>query len=219
MLMPFSRVHFRRGLVATLLLAGCRSAPPATVPVPQTMLRSWTTQPGDQVRVRVWREPELSGEVSVQADGSAIFPALGRLVVGGLTADSLNALLIARFRERIVETPVDATLIRPLPVLGAIRVPGVYQVEPTATAIQVIARAGGTLGSEEIPRIQLLRQDGARYDLSPEQSLGGFDIRNGDALFVQDRSWFVRNQRRISVISSVASIIVSIVTVIIVTTN
>jgi protein involved in polysaccharide export with SLBB domain len=219
MLMPFSRSTLRRALVATLLLAGCRAAPPATVPMPQSVLRSWTTQPGDQIRVRVWREPELSGEVSVQSDGSAIFPALGRVMVGGLTADSLNALLIVRFRERIVDTPVDATLIRPLPVLGAIRAPGVYQVEPTATAIQVIARAGGTLGSEELPRIQLLRQDGARYDLSPEQSLGGFDIRNGDALLVQDRSWFLRNQRRIGVASAVASIIVSIVTVIIVTTN
>jgi protein involved in polysaccharide export with SLBB domain len=217
--MPSSHVLLRRGLVATLLLAGCRSTPPAVTPVPQTMLRSWTTQPGDQIRVRVWREPELSGEVFVQADGSAIFPALGRLVVGGLTADSLNSLLLARFRQRIVDTPVDATLIRPLPVLGAIRAPGVYQIEPTATAIQVIARAGGTMGSEELPRIFLLRQDGARYDLSPEQSLGGFDIRNGDALLVQDRSWFLRNQRRITVVSAVASIVASIVTVIIVTTN
>ena len=219
MLMPFSRALLVRGLVATLLLSGCRMAPPATTPVPQSMMRSWTTQPGDQVRVRVWREPELSGEVFVQADGSAIFPALGRLMVGGLTADSLNALLLARFRERILDTPVDATLIRPLPVLGAVRGPGVYQVEPTATAVQVIARAGGTLGSEELPRIQLLRHDGARYDISPEQSLGGFDLRNGDALLVQDRSWLVRNQRRIIVISAVSSIIVSVVTMIIVTTN
>jgi protein involved in polysaccharide export with SLBB domain len=218
-LMPSTRALLRRGLVASLALAGCRTAPPAVTPVPQSMMRSWTTQPGDQIRVRVWREPELSGEVSVQADGSAIFPALGRMMVGGLTADSLNALLLARFRERIVDTPVDATLIRPLPVLGAVRGPGVYPVEPTATAIQVIARAGGTLGSEELPRIQLLRQDGARYDLSPEQSLGSFDIRNGDALLVQDRSWFVRNQRRITVISAVSSIVVSIVTLIIVTTN
>jgi polysaccharide export outer membrane protein len=109
----------------------------------------------------------------VQGDGSAIFPALGRLQVGGLAADSLNALLIARYRERIVDTPVDATLVRPVSILGAVRAPGVYAVDPTATAVQLIARAGGTLGSEELPRIRLLRHDGAQYDLSPEQSLGG----------------------------------------------
>ena len=219
MLMRNPRSFLRPALLAVLFLAGCRTAPPATVPVPQSLLRPWTTQPGDQIRVRVWREPELTGEVFVQYDGTAIFPALGRLQVGGLAADALNAMLIERFRERIVDTPVDATLIRPLPVLGAVRAPGVYQVEPTATAIQLIARAGGTLGSEELPRIQLLRHDGAVYDLSPEQSLGAFDIRNGDAILVQDRSWFLRNQRRITVISAVASIIVSVVTVIIVTTN
>jgi hypothetical protein len=101
-------------------------------------------------------------------------------------------------------------------VLGSIRVPGVYQVEPTATAVQVLARAGGTVGFEELPRIQILKQDGARYDISPEQSLGAMDLQNGDALIVQDYSWFLRNQRRITVAAAVASILVSVVTVIIV---
>ncbi len=176
-------------------------------------MRPWTTQPGDQIRVRVWREPELSGEVFVQNDGTATFPALGRIAVGGLSADSLNALLMARFRERIIDTPVDAVLVRPLPVIGSIRAPGVYPVEPTATAVQVIARAGGTAGAEAFPRIQLLRRDGSRYSLTPEQSLGSFNIQNGDALFVQDESWFIRNQRQLIVISSVASIVVSVVSV------
>ncbi len=216
MLMRSPRSLIRGALVAALLVAGCRPAPPATTPVPETLRRPWITQPGDQVRVRVWREPELSGEVFVQGDGSAVFPGIGRIAVGGLSADSLHSVLLARFRERIVDTPVDATLIRPIPVLGSVRAPGVYPVDPTATAVQLIARAGGTLGSEELPRIQLLRHDGARYDISPEQSLGGFDLRTGDALLVQDHSWFVRHQRQISVVASVTSIIVSVVTLLIV---
>jgi polysaccharide export outer membrane protein len=213
MLMRTLRAIRYSALLATLLVAACRTAPPATVPVPQSLMRPWTTQPGDQIRVRVWREPELTGEVFVQSDGTAIFPALGRVQVGGLAADSLNALLVARYRERIVDTPVDATLIRPLPVLGSVRAPGVYAVEPTATAVQVIARAGGTLGAEALPRIQLLRHDGTRYDISPEQSLGRFDLVNGDALFVQDQSWFLRNQRSITVFAAISTIIVSIVTI------
>lgn len=214
--MRSSRALAAAVVLVPLLAAGCRTAPPATLPVPETLRRPWTTQPGDQIRVRVWREPELSGDVFVQNDGTAIFPALGRLRVGGLGADSLNALLIGRFRERIVETPVDAILVRPLAILGSVRAPGVYQVEPTATAVQVLARAGGTMGSEELPRIQLVRHDGGRYDISPEESLGALDLRTGDALLVQDASWFVRNQRRVTVVASVASIVVSVVTLIIV---
>jgi protein involved in polysaccharide export with SLBB domain len=195
-----------------LALGACgRSQPPRVAPLPAS--EPWTTQPGDLIRIAVWREPELSGEVFVQNDGTATFPALGRLPVAGMTADSLNAMLLERFRARIVGTPVDATLVRPLPVIGSVRSPGVYQVDPTSTAIQVIARAGGTMGSERLPRIQLLRADGSSLDLTGEVSLGRVDIRNGDALFVQDQSWFVRNQRQITAAAAVSTIVASIVTV------
>jgi polysaccharide export outer membrane protein len=202
--------------LSVLVLAGTAcggSAPPRVAPLPESAREPWTAQPGDMIRIAVWREPELTGEVFVQNDGTAIFPAIGRVVVGGLSADSLNALLVRRFSERIIDTPIDATLIRPLPVVGSVRSPGVYQVEPTSTTIQVIARAGGTMGGERMPRTQLLRYDGSRLDLSGEQSLGQVNIRNGDALFVQEQSWFLRNQRQITAAAAVSTIIASIVTV------
>jgi protein involved in polysaccharide export with SLBB domain len=177
------------------------------------MLAPWTTQPGDQIRVSVWREPEISGDIFVQNDGTAIFPALGRIKVGGLTADSLNALLINRFRDRIVNTPVDVMLVRPLPVFGSVRSPGVYPVDPTSTAIQLIARAGGTVGAEGLPRVQLLRYDGTRLDLTVEQSLGAFDLKSGDAIFVQDQSWWIRNQRQITTVAAVSTIIASVISI------
>lgn len=207
--------YLRRGaLLALVLLGACgRSRAPSVAPIPAAMLAPWTTQPGDQVRVSVWREPEISGDVFVQNDGTAIFPALGRIRVGGLTADSLNALLINRFRDRIVNTPVDVVLVRPLPVFGSVRSPGVYPVDPTSTAIQLIARAGGTVGAEGLPRVQLLRYDGTRLDLTVEQSLGAFDLKSGDAIFVQDQSWWIRNQRKITTVAAVSTIIASVISI------
>lgn len=207
--------YLRRGaFVALVLLGACgRSRSPNIAPIPVAMLAPWTTQPGDQIRVSVWREPEISGDVFVQNDGTAIFPALGRIKVGGLTADSLNALLINRFRDRIVNTPVDVMLVRPLPVFGSVRSPGVYPVDPTSTAIQLIARAGGTVGAEGLPRVQLLRYDGTRLDLTVEQSLGAFDLKSGDAIFVQDQSWWIRNQRQITTVAAVSTIIASVISI------
>ena len=201
-------------LAGLLALGACRpSAPPVTAPLPSSMLEPWTAQPGDIVRVAVWREPELSGDLLVQNDSTAIVPALGRLKLGGLTADSLNALLIERFRDRIVNTPVDVRLVRPVPVFGSVRSPGVYQVDPTSTAIQVIARAGGTIGAEGLPRVQLLRFDGTRINLTVEQSLGAFNLRSGDAIFVQDQSFWIRNQRQITTIAAVSTIIASVISI------
>jgi protein involved in polysaccharide export with SLBB domain len=206
--------HLRRGaLLALWLLAACARSQPSVAPLPAAMLQPWTTQPGDQIKVNVWREPELSGDLFVQNDGTAIFPALGRIKVGGLTADSLNALLIDRFRDRIVNTPVDVMLVRPLAVFGSVRAPGVYPVDPTATAIQLIARAGGTVGAEGLPRVQLLRFDGTRLDLTVEQSLGAFNLRSGDAIFVQDQSWWIRNQRQINTAAAVSTILASVISI------
>jgi polysaccharide export outer membrane protein len=212
MLLAFRRL----AAVSSLAFVACAGNPRPVTTLPPEVLEPWTTQPGDMVRINVWREPELSGEVFVQNDGTAIFPALGRMHVGGLTADSLNGLLVARFRDRILNTPVDATLIRPLPVIGSVRSPGVYPVDPTATAIQVIARAGGTAGGERAPRVQLLRHDGSKLDLSMEQSLGSFNLRNGDALYVEERSFWLRNQRQITVGAAVSTILVSLVSVVII---
>ena len=212
---PSMTMHLRRGaLVALALLAACGRSKPVVAPIPVAMLEPWTTQPGDQIKVSVWREPEISGDIFVQNDGTAIFPALGRIKVAGLTADSLNALLINRFRDRIVNTPVDVMLVRPLPVFGAVRAPGVYPVDPTATAIQLIARAGGTVGAEGLPRVQLLRFDGSRLDLTVEQSLGAFNLRSGDAVFVQDQSWWIRNQRQINTAAAVTTIFASVISIV-----
>lgn len=221
--MPSSRHSPRPGrrwsrtalaLVAVSALAACRpSRPPTVAPLPASMLQPWTTQPGDIVKINVWREPELSGELLVQNDSTAIVPSLGRLKLGGLTADSLNTLLIAKFRDRIVNTPVDVRLVRPVPVFGSVRAPGVYPVDPTSTTVQVIARAGGTIGAEGLPRVQLIRYDGSRMDLSVEQSLGAFNLRSGDAIFVQDQSWWIRNQRQITTVAAVSTTIASVISI------
>ncbi|MBK7907009.1 MAG: polysaccharide biosynthesis/export family protein [Gemmatimonadetes bacterium] len=215
-----STLRRRLFLGGILALGACRpSAPVAPTPLPQSMLRPWTTQPGDIVRVNVWREPELSGDLLVQNDSTAIVPSLGRMKLGGLTADSLNSLLITRFRDRIVNTPVDVRLIRPVPVFGSVRAPGVYPVDPTSTAIQVIARAGGTVGAEGLPRVQLLRFDGTKLNLTVEQSLGAFDLRSGDAIFVQDQSFWIRNQRQITTVAAVSTIIASVISIIVLLGN
>jgi protein involved in polysaccharide export with SLBB domain len=105
-------------------------------------------------------------------------------------------------------------LIRPLPVFGSVRSPGVYPVDPTSTTIQLIARAGGTVGAEGVPRVKLLRYDGTEVELTVEQSLGALNIRSGDAIFVQDQSWWIRNQRQVTTVAAVSTIIASVVSII-----
>lgn len=176
----------RAGSAACLLLAACAPRTPvALAPLPT---RPWTLLPGDEVRVRLYREPELNGQWIVNARGEVVLPGLGRLVVAGLTVDSLTDLISRGYALRIIDAVVDVGIVRGMPVLGDVIAPGVYQVEPTMTLQQLVAKAGGLrTRSLRTPLIQLKRgRDGTRYSLAADQRLDRLPLDDGDAIFVVD---------------------------------
>lgn len=169
-----------------LVLSACASRTPvALAPLPD---RPWTVLPGDEVRVRVYREPELNGQWVVNSRGEVLMPGLGRLAVAGLTVDSLTQLVTSGYARRIIDAVVDVGLVRSLPVLGEVRTPGAYSVEPTSTVQQLVARAGGLRSTGiRAPTILLQKgRDGTRYALSVDQRLDRVPIDDGDAIIVQD---------------------------------
>jgi protein involved in polysaccharide export with SLBB domain len=178
--------------VAVMLLAACGSrAPLVLAPLPD---RPWTVLPGDEVKVRVYREPDLSGQWVVNGKGEVFVPGLGRLMAAGLTADSLSALITAGYSKRILDAIVDVGLVRSLPVLGQVRSPGVYEVEPTMTVQQLVAKAGGSRGTSlETPTILLQKgSDGRRYSLAADMRLDRVALDEGDAIVVVDPSFSER---------------------------
>lgn len=183
----------RRVLPAVLLtLAACGPrAPIALAPLPD---RPWTVLPGDEVRVRVYREPELSGQWIVNGRGEALFPGLGRVLVAGLTADSLTDLVTARYATRITDAIVDVGIIRSMPVLGEVRVPGVYYAEPMMSIQQLVAKSGGIRSTSlKSPVIMLQKgRDGVRYSVAADQRLDRLAIEEGDAIIVLDPSFLER---------------------------
>ena len=151
-------------------------------------------RPGDVVRVRIWREPDLSGEFTVDADGVVVFPKLGPLTVTGESGPALRDRLIAAYAEYLSHPSIEVTLLRRLQVLGAVRNPGLYPVDGTMTVTDVLALAGGTTAAGDPRRVELIR-GGARVvaRLAVDSPVAGSHIRSGDQLFVPERSWASRN--------------------------
>ena len=118
-------------------------------------------RPGDRVRLKVWREPDLSGEFEVDEDGIVVFPKVGRLDVQKISTDSLKALLVARYAESLRSPSVEVTVLRKLNVLGAVKNPGLYYVDPTTTVADALALAGGVTPDGKQNSVELLR-DGKR---------------------------------------------------------
>jgi len=103
---------------------------------------------GDVIQIQIDKAPELSGTFPVGTDGSFLMPYLGRLVVRNRTPEELSLLIADGLRDRYLKNPrvvVDVIQYnsRTFFVQGAVRSPGVYQIQGMPTLLQLINIAGG----------------------------------------------------------------------------
>jgi polysaccharide biosynthesis/export protein len=151
-------------------------------------------QPGDLVRLRIWREPDLSGDYRLDEDGVAVFPKIGPLPVSRLSTDSLKTLLLSNYNQFLQNPAIEVTFLRRINVLGEVKSPGLYDVDPTMTVADVVARAGGVTPDGNSKKIELLRHGGGKSTrISSESRLADSPLRSGDQLRVPQRSWLSRN--------------------------
>ena len=157
----------------------------------------WTAQPlrpGDIIRLRIMREPEMSGEFPINEDGVAVLPRLGRTTVTGEPPSQLEARLVREYSRYLQQPAVEVTLLRRVQVLGAVRTPGLHPVDATMSVSDVLALAGGTTTEGDPDRIDLIR-GGERIPVRLSMGTRIIDspIQSGDQIYVPERSWFSRN--------------------------
>lgn len=181
----------------TLALALCCAAPPAASA--QTGTDGTATvgnrlQPGDVVRLRIWREPDMSGEFTVDETGVVVFPRVGEYNVLHDTPESLNTRLQADYRTYLVNPSIEVTVLRRVRIMGAVNRPGLFPVDPTITVADALAMAGGATPLGDPDKLQIIR-DGERIDVDVSQDtrIADSPIQSGDQLWVPERSWFARN--------------------------
>lgn len=151
-------------------------------------------RPGDVVRLRIWREPEMSGDFPVDEDGMVVLPRIGRMQVVDGSAQTLEDRLIRAYEKYLQHTSIDVILLRRVQVLGAVRNPGLYPVDATMTVSDALALAGGATGHGDPDRIELIRR-GERMDtrLSANTRIAESPIQSGDQLYIPERNWFSRH--------------------------
>jgi len=162
--------------------------------------------PGDMVRVRIWREPDLSGEFSVDETGTVVLPRLGAVQLSGETPEAVRTRVTEAYEQFLSHTSVEVTVLRRLQVLGAVRSPGLYNVDPTMTVEDGIALAGGVTPEGNPDHIELIR-NGVRLPVRLDQrtQINQSTIRSGDQLYVKERSWLSRNAGVVVGLLSVAT--------------
>jgi len=198
-------------IAAAVLLSA--AAPAARAQEPGEPTRAQETEdvlrPGDLIRLRIWREPDLSGDFLVKEDGVVVFPRLGELVVTNESPESLRERLLNEYRRYLRNPSIDLIFLRRVNIHGAVRNPGLYPLDPTMTIADAVALAGGAISYGQPDKVQLLR-DGVVLTTRITQStrIADLPIRSGDQIFVPERSWIERNS---GIVASVVSATVSLV--------
>ncbi len=206
----FARCHpFRVIALVTLVQIVLASSVRGQEP-PVAVEAAADLQPGDMVRLKIWREPDLSGDYLVDENGEVVFPKIGPVQVTRISADSLEALLVTTYSAFLRDPSVEVTPLLRVTVVGAVRNPGLYQVDRTMTILDVLALAGGVSSDGNRNKVELLRQgQELSVELSPQSQLMDSRIRSGDQLRVPERGWLARNTVLVAAALTSVAIIVA----------
>ena len=168
-------------------------------------------QPGDMVKVTVWRNPEMSGDFVVGVNGALRHPLYREVPIAGVPMGEVEARL-TRYLTKFEQNP--QLVVEPLfkvTVGGEVRTPNLYPLPRTTTISQAVALAGGVTPDGQLNKVNLYRA-GRMIEMDLTEPSGRWSnepIQSGDQIIVTKKSNFMRNVflPLVSVAGAVASII------------
>ncbi|MBC7908746.1 MAG: polysaccharide biosynthesis/export family protein [Rhodospirillaceae bacterium] len=147
----------RKPLLAALTilsLAACShrsdGLPPLVGQAKEDSTAAYVIGPGDALQVFIWRNPDLSAQVSVRPDGRITIPLIEDLVVAGKAPTDVAREIEKRLSEFVVEpkaTVIMQNFVGPLDrqirVVGEAAKPQAIPFRQDMTVLDVLIAAGG----------------------------------------------------------------------------
>jgi polysaccharide export outer membrane protein len=178
-------------LLFAAVVPAVAQATPAAAPPPAAA--EAPLEPGDALKLTFWREPVLSGTYPVDEAGGVALPYLGLRTVTATPTAELRRRLLQEYEGILANQGVHVEVLRRVRVLGAVRSPGLYRVDPTMSLADALALAGGVTPDGRLDAVRLVR-DGREQRLDLERAVPAAEmLRSGDQIVVPERSWMARN--------------------------
>jgi protein involved in polysaccharide export with SLBB domain len=200
---------FKRLSIALVVLCGANAAG-AQSEIQQSL------QPGDQLRITVWRKAEMSCDCTIGGNGTLVHPLYRELQVTNVPITTVEERLRA-FLARYEQNPqfVVQPLVK-IVVGGEVRVPNIYSVPPETTITQSIALASGPSDRGDLSNVRVIRdRQEIKIDVTrPDSDAGLLQIRSGDQVVVGRRGrsafeYFGPVASSIAALAAILSIIIS----------
>jgi polysaccharide biosynthesis/export protein len=157
----------------------------------------YAVQPGDSLKISVWKEPDLDGVVLVTPDGGFSFPLVGQIDAKGQTVAELQRIIVQRLTKYITDPVVTVALQdiqgNKVYVIGQVKNPGQFVVNPRVDVMQALSMAGGTTPFASLGNIIVIRRTGGVQttfhfdygDVVKGRDLGqNIELQSGDVVVV-----------------------------------
>jgi polysaccharide export outer membrane protein len=147
---------------------------------------AYTIGPSDVLRIIVWKEPDLTQDVTVRADGMITFPLLGDMEAAGRSPSKLGEAL-AKGLQKFVEAPrvtvsVSQANSARFYVVGQVAKPGEFPLSSHTTVLHGLALAGGLKEFAKADNIVIVREDQSVVPVNYKRISEGKDVSQNVAL-------------------------------------
>ena len=135
-------------------------------------------QPGDEIAVKFFYNPELNEEMPIRPDGRIALGLVGEVQAAALTVEQLRRHIADKYagtlRRPEVHIVVKSFGSQRVYVGGEVRRPGVLVKPDGMSALQAIVAAGGFLDTAEASNVAIVRDQG-----TPEPLVMLVDLHEG----------------------------------------
>lgn len=192
-----------------LFLSAC--SPTVRNPMPLDQLATETAnspfkeyliQPGDQLDIKFYYNPELNEQITVRPDGRISLQLAGEIDAVGRTPANLTDLLTEKYSAELNDPKITVIVrtfnLQRIYVDGEVKNPGLFTLMEPTTILQSIAQAGGLKESARTKEIVLIRRSADNTFTSTvidlETSLDGSSPQQDIALMPQDIIYVPRSR-------------------------
>lgn len=116
---------------------------------------------GDQIRVIVYGEEDLSGEFELDGSGTIAMPLIGTISIGNQFVSDAESLIAEHLSDGYLVNPrvsIEVLNYRPFYILGEVKEPGSYPYVSGMTVLNAIALASGFTYRASENKIEVTRR-------------------------------------------------------------
>ncbi len=202
--MRYTSRHRTAWVVFLTMLCACSTAvkpPPKDDSVGPAFTKEYRIGIGDNLKVDVYRNPDLSVGVTVRPDGKITVPVAGDIAVGGHTPEEVSKVVAAALAEYVRDPIVTTTVVgmgsneylTRVRVTGAVTTPTSMPYRNGMTVLDVVLEAGGVNEFANPSGTVLYRASGEHLKVRLDRLLKGADmstnyaVKPGDLIAVPER--------------------------------